>query len=84
MVYAIVVGGAMMQLIGAISRTFEEANIYMMIVMEVATSIVMVITIMMIVVINTVRITGIICTISSVMNVIMLLPMSINPCTTVC
>lgn len=33
MVYAIVVGGAMMQLIGAISRTFEEANIYMMIVM---------------------------------------------------
>lgn len=31
MVYAIVVGGAMMQLIGAISRTFEEANIYMMV-----------------------------------------------------
>lgn len=33
MVYAILIGAAMMQFIGAISRTFEEANIYMMTIM---------------------------------------------------
>jgi ABC-type multidrug transport system ATPase subunit len=33
MVYGILVGAAVMQLIGAMSRTFEEANIYMMIVL---------------------------------------------------
>jgi ABC-type multidrug transport system ATPase subunit len=33
MVYAILIGASMMQFIGAISRTFEEANIYMMTIM---------------------------------------------------
>ncbi len=33
MIYSIIVGAAVMQLIGAISRTFEEANIYMMVVL---------------------------------------------------
>jgi hypothetical protein len=32
-VYAIIIGASVMQTIGAVSRTFEEANIYMMIVL---------------------------------------------------
>ena len=33
MIYGILIGAAVMQMIGAFSRTFEEANIYMMIVL---------------------------------------------------
>lgn len=33
MMYGILIGAATMQLIGAVSRTFEEANIYMMVVL---------------------------------------------------
>ena len=36
LIVAILVGGAMMQCIGAMSRTFEEANIYMMTIMMVS------------------------------------------------